>query len=107
MTADPTRIMLLGTHPERDSMKANADPDALDSFSNELVRFIDTLGDAQTALDSQFDSLKDNWDDPQSQQFEQELAELRTVLQRFQASASEHVPYLRALASRLRDYLQT
>lgn len=88
-------------------MKANADPDALDCFSNQLMHFIDTLGDAQAALDSQFSSLRDSWDDPQSQQLEQELAELRTVLQRFQASASDHVPHLRVLAARLRDYLQT
>jgi len=88
-------------------MKAHADPDALDCFSNQLVNFIDTLGDAQTALDNQFSFLRDNWDDPQSQKFAQDLAELRTVLQRFQASASEHVPYLRALAARLRDYLET
>ena len=89
------------------NMKANADPDALDGFSNQLLYFIDTLGDAQATLDNQFSSLRDSWDDPQSQQFEQELAELRMVLQRFQASASDHVPHLRALAARLRDYLQS
>ena len=88
-------------------MKANADPDALDDFSNQLVQFVDTLGDAQATLDSRFSSLRDSWDDPKSQQFEQELAELGAVLRRFQASASDHVPHLRNLAGRLRDYLQS
>ena len=87
-------------------MRANADPDALESFSGQLAHFINELGDAQASLDSHFASLQDSWDDPQSRQFEQELAELRSVLRRFQASAAEHVPHLRALASRLRDYLQ-
>lgn len=87
--------------------QAIGDPEELERFAHALQQFTDSLNDSVGALDGAFQSLGDTWKDEKSSQFEEEFNMLVQQLQQFNASATEQVPYLNALASRLRDYLQS
>ena len=58
-------------------------------------------------LNGAFASLGDTWQDEKRARFEEDYNALVQQLQHFNENASEHVPYLGALASRLREYLQS
>jgi hypothetical protein len=88
-------------------MRVNADPDDLEAFANNILGFVETVRDAQGTLDSQFAALRDSWADQKCEQFSRQLEELRGVLMRFQAATEDHVPYLRNLAARLREFLES
>ena len=87
--------------------QAIGDPDELERFSRSLQQFIDSLNDAVGNLNGAFASLGDTWQDEKRARFEEEYNTLVQQLHQFNASAEEQVPYLSALASRLRDYLQS
>ncbi|AHY42829.1 MULTISPECIES: WXG100 family type VII secretion target [Stutzerimonas] len=87
--------------------QAIGDPEELERFAYALQRFTDSLNDSVGALDGAFVSLGDTWQDEKRSQFEEEFNMLVQHLHQFNASATEQVPYLIALASRLRDYLQS
>ena len=83
------------------------DPDELDRFANSLTQFIDTLESAVESLNGSFNALGETWRDEKRVRFEEEYYALQQHLNHFKDNASEHVAYLHALASRLRDYLQS
>lgn len=87
--------------------QAIGDPDELDRFAQSLTQFIDTLNESVNGLNQSFDSLGDTWQDEKRASFEEDFNALVQQLSQFEANASEHIPYLHALASRLRDYLQS
>ena len=87
--------------------QAIGDPEELERFAHSLQQFIDSLNDAMGNLNGAFASLGDTWQDEKRVQFEEEYAALVRQLSAFESSASEHIPYLQALASHLRDYLQS
>ena len=87
--------------------QAIGDPEELDRFAQSLSQFIDTLNEAVNALNQGFDSLGDTWQDEKRLQFEEDYNELLQQLTHFEEQASEQIPYLHTLASRLRDYLQS
>lgn len=87
--------------------QAIADPDELERFAYSLQQFTDSLNDAVSSLNGAFASLGDTWQDDKRAQFEEEYNALLQQLHQFDANATEQVPYLNALASRLRDYLQS
>ncbi|GAB4137601.1 WXG100 family type VII secretion target [Thermopirellula anaerolimosa] len=87
--------------------QAIGDPEELERFALSLQQFIDSLNDAVAHLNGAFASLGDTWRDEKRMQFEEEYNSLVQQLHQFNASAAEQVPYLIALASRLRDYLQS
>lgn len=87
--------------------QAIGDPEELERFAYSLQQFIDSLNDAVGNLNDAFASLGDTWQDEKRARFEEDYNALVQQLQHFNENASEQVPYLGALASRLRDYLQS
>ena len=87
--------------------QAIGDPEELERLAHSLQQFIDSLNDATSNLNGAFSALGDSWQDEKRAQFEEEYNALLQQLQQFDANASEQIPYLTALASRLRDYLQS
>lgn len=87
--------------------QAIGDPEELERFAYSLQRFIDSLNDAMGNLNGAFASLGDTWQDEKRAQFEEDYNALVQQLYQFNANAEEQVPYLAALASRLREYLQS
>jgi len=87
--------------------QAVGDPEELERFAFSLQQFIDSLNDAVGNLNGAFASLGETWQDEKRAQFEEEFKALVYQLHQFNANAEEQVPHLHALASRLRDYLQS
>jgi uncharacterized protein YukE len=87
--------------------QAVGDPEELERFAHSLQRFVDSLNDAVGNLNGAFASLGDTWQDEKRARFEEDYNSLVQQLHQFNANAAEQVPYLAALASRLRDYLQS
>ncbi len=87
--------------------QAIGDPDELDRFAQSLAQFIGTLNEAVNGLNYSFGALGDSWQDEKKVRFEEDYNALVQQLSYFEENASEQVPYLHALASRLRDYLQS
>jgi uncharacterized protein YukE len=87
--------------------QAIGDPEELERFAHSLQQFIDSLDDAVGNLNGAFASLGDTWQDEKRARFEEDYYALLQQLHLFNANAVEQVPYLTALASRLRDYLQS
>lgn len=87
--------------------QAIGDPDEIDRFAQSLAQFIDTLSEAVNGLNHSFSALGDSWQDEKRASFEEDYNTLVQQLSHFEANASEQVPYLHTLASRLRDYLQS
>lgn len=86
--------------------QAIGDPEELERFAHALQQFIDSLSDAVGSLNGSFATLGDTWQDEKRVQFEEDYNTLVQQLQQFNVSATDQVPYLLALAARLRDYLQ-
>lgn len=87
--------------------QAAADPDELERFARSLQQFVDSINDALDNLNGAFVSLGDTWQDEKRAKFEEEYNLLAQQLRQFDSNVSEQIPYLAALAARLRDYLQT
>lgn len=87
--------------------QAIGDPDALERFAQSIGQFVESLNEATNSLNQEFGSLGETWQDEKRSQFEDQYAVLLQQVAAFEASASEHIPYLLTLASRLRDYLQS
>ena len=87
--------------------QAVGDPEELERFAYALQRFVDSLDDAVGNLNGAFAALGDTWQDEKRARFEDDYNALLQQLQQFNTNASEQVPYLAALAARLRDYLQS
>jgi hypothetical protein len=87
--------------------QAIGDPDELEFFAQSLTQFIDTLNEAVIGLNQSFSVLGDTWQDEKRASFEEDYSALLQQLSVFESNASEQVPYLHALASRLRDYLES
>jgi uncharacterized protein YukE len=87
--------------------QAVGDPDELERFAHSLQRFVESLNDAVGNLNGAFAALGDTWQDQKRAQFEEEYHALLQQLRQFDANASEQIPYLTALAARLREYLQS
>ena len=87
--------------------QAIGDPEELERFAHSLQQFIDSLNDAMGNLSGAFASLGDTWQDEKRARFEEDYNALVQQLHQFNTDAAEQVPYLAALASRLREYLQS
>ena len=87
--------------------QAIGDPEELERFAQSLQMFRDMLNDAIGSLNGAFTALGDTWQDEKRMRFEEDYNALILQLKQFDASASEQIPHLTALAARLRDYLQS
>jgi len=87
--------------------QAIGDPDELDRFAQSLTQFIETQKEAVNSLNNSFGALGDTWHDEKRASFEEEYKALLQHISQFETTAGEQVPYLHALSSRLRDYLQS
>ena len=87
--------------------QAIGDPDELEHFAQALSAFLETLNDAKNNLNNNFDSLGDSWRDEKRMKFEEDYSLLQQHLSQFETNASEQIPYIQTLASRLRDYMSS
>lgn len=87
--------------------QAIGDPEELERFAHSLQQFIDSLNDAVGNLNGAFAALGDTWQDEKRARFEDDYNALVQQLYQFNSNVVDQVPYLIALASRLRDYLQS
>ena len=87
--------------------QAIGDPEELERFARALQQFTDSLNEAMGNLNGAFATLGDTWHDEKRARFEEEFNALIQQLHQFNENSAEQVPYLAALASRLRDYLQS
>lgn len=87
--------------------RAIGDPEELERFASALQGFIEDIKASAGSLDASFSALGDSWQDEKRVRFEEEYQGLQRQLASFETVASDHVPYLLKLASRLRDYLQS
>jgi len=87
--------------------QAIGDPEKLERFALSLVGFIDNLDVALSQLNQEFEALGETWQDEKRAQFEEEYDSLLQQLTSFRENTEDQVPHLQALASRLRDYLQS
>lgn len=87
--------------------QAIGDPEELERFAQALQHFIDSLNHSVANLDGAFAALGDTWKDEKRARFEEDYKALVQQLHQFNSSAGDQVPYLAALAERLRNYLQT
>ena len=87
--------------------QAIGDPDELETFAHSLQLFIDQINETTGQLNQQFGALGETWQDAKRVQFEEQFQELLRQQAAFEARASEQIPHLRALAAKLRDYLQS
>ena len=87
--------------------QAIGDPDELERFARALQQFVDSLNDSVGNLNGAFAALGDTWQDEKRARFEEDYHVLVQQLKQFDTNASEQIPYLAALAARLRDYLQS
>lgn len=87
--------------------QAIGDPEELERFAQSLRQFLSTIDDAMGNLDGAFSSLGDTWQDDKRASFEEDFNALRQQLHHFSTCAEDQIPYLAALAARLRDYLQS
>lgn len=85
--------------------QAIGNPEELERFAQALQQFIESLNDAVGNLNGAFASLSDTWQDEKRLRFEEDYSALVQQLQHFNVNATDQVPYLLALAARLRDYL--
>lgn len=84
--------------------QAIADPDHLEQFAAKLQAFQNDLGESLSALNADFGTLSESWQDQEQQKFEAEYQELARSVSRFLEISASHVPYLRAKAEWLRGY---
>jgi len=87
--------------------QAIGDPEELERFAHSLQQFVDSLSEAVRNLNSAFASVGDTWQDEKRACFEEKYNALVQQLHDFNTNAEEQVPYLTALATSLRDYLQS
>ena len=86
--------------------QAVADPEALKRFAQQLQNFTQTIQTGQTVLTAQLNALGDTWRDQEHEKFLTAFQELKIMVQRFTAAATEHVPFLHRKAKRIEEYLQ-
>lgn len=87
--------------------KAIGDPDELDRFGYALSEFVETLNEALGSLNHSFSTVGESWQDEKRARFEEDFNLLMQQLSRFESCAAEQTPWIHALASRLREYLQS
>jgi len=87
--------------------QAIGDPEELEPFASSLRPFIESLNDAVGNLNGAFASPGDTWQDENRARFDEDYHALVQQLHQFNARVEEQVPYPTALASRLRDFLQS
>ena len=87
--------------------QAIGDPDELDAFAHSLHSYLEQINEATAQLNQQFGALGETWQDAKRTQFEEQFQELLRQLVAFDANAAEQIPYLRSMAAKLRDYLQS
>ncbi len=85
--------------------QAIAPPEDLERFARELKQFNSHLQESMSHLNSQFKHLGDTWRDQEHQKYAQEFEQTMRVLQHFQRSSDQQIPFLLRKAQRLRDYL--
>ncbi len=87
------------------SPQAIASPEEIERFARELKQFNQQLRESMSRLQGQFNGLGDTWRDQEQKKFAQEFEQTMRVLNQFQRSSDQQIPFLLRKAQRLRDYL--
>jgi hypothetical protein len=86
--------------------RAIVDPVELRRFAHNLKHFAGELSHSLAVIQGQFSALGDTWRDQEHEKFAQEFSETVQVLNRFLATATQHIPFLLRKAERIEEYLQ-
>ena len=86
--------------------RAIVDPVELRRFANSLKHFSGELQHHLAVIQGQFAGLGDTWRDQEHDKFAQDFTETVQVLNRFLATATQHIPFLLRKAERIEEYLQ-
>lgn len=95
-------------HQSRSVLMAQAivDPAELRRFAQNLKQFNHDLQEQLAALHGQLVGLCATWRDQEQLKFTEEFEETMQVIERFVASADQHIPFLLRKAERAEEYLQ-
>ncbi|MGB0383838.1 MAG: WXG100 family type VII secretion target [Ardenticatenaceae bacterium] len=85
--------------------QAVANPEDMERFARELKQFNSQLASSMKRLNGQFSRLGGTWRDQEHQKFAQQYQQTMRVLNQFQRSSDQQIPFLLRKAQRLRDYL--
>jgi uncharacterized protein YukE len=86
--------------------RAIVDPVELRRFAHSLKHFSGELQHSLAVIQGQFAALGDTWRDQEHEKFAQDFQETCQVLNRFLATAVQHIPFLLRKAERIEEYLQ-
>ncbi len=86
--------------------RAIVDPVELRRFAQNLKHFSGELQHSLAVIQGQFAALGDTWRDQEHEKFAQDFSETVQVLNRFLATATQHIPFLLRKADRIEEYLQ-
>ena len=85
--------------------QAVANPEDMERFARELKQFNAQLASSMKRLNGQFSRLGGTWRDQEHQRFAQEYQQTMRVLNQFQRSSEQQIPFLLRKAQHLRKYL--
>lgn len=85
--------------------QAIGSPEELEKFARDLKQFNSQLAENMNRLQAQFTQLGDTWRDQEQQRYAQEFAQTMRVLQQFNRSSDQQIPFLLRKVQRLREYL--
>lgn len=86
--------------------QAIGDPEEIEQFARALLNYVDNIRSETERLSGFFDDLGNSWQDSKRSAFEEEFKALTEQIEKFASVCDDQVPYLKALAEKLRDYLQ-
>jgi uncharacterized protein YukE len=86
--------------------QAIVDPAELRRFAHNLKQFTNELHNQLLVLHGQLIGLGDTWRDQEHEKFTEEFEQTLQVVQRFEESATKHIPFLLRKADRVEEYLQ-
>lgn len=81
-----------------------AQPEDMERFASELKQFNEQLEQSMRRLQGQFGRLGETWRDQDQQKFAREFEQTMRVLQQFQRTANEQIPFLQKKARILREF---
>jgi hypothetical protein len=89
------------------SATAKGNPDEQERFANHLERFLQNLQQEVSSLAGAYNTVCETWGDAQRHAFEDTFNKLIMQLRVFEQDAGEQIIFIRQLAVKLREYLDT
>ncbi len=83
---------------------AIVDPEELLSFASMLEQYLRDVEEKTGMLSGSFERLGETWRDEKRASFEETYHQLLGALSAFSQNSAEQIPYLRAMAEKIKDY---